>query len=355
MRIAFVAPLVAPLCDTTSRGPNIVIAELARAFLSRGHDVIAFCAQGSYLKDVPTAPIPLDPRASDAALVNGRHTTASNPALTSAFEQLFYHLEQWEPDVVSQHAFDAEPFGLSHHIPTVHTLHLNPNDESVIAAVRGTHAPLVAVSRDSARRWTAAGAPRLHTIPNGVSDVPVAIVGPDPIALIAGRIAPEKGTAVAIRVARRAGLEPVVVGEVYDRGYFAREIVPLMDGARVMTTLPRERVRALMARAAVTLMPSQWDEAFGLVAAEAQMAGCPVVGYARGALPEIVPHGVGGVLVPSGDEDALVGAIPVARSIDRARVRASALERFDVDEMVDGYEELLAEAATGMIRTDLAA
>ena len=110
-----------------------------------------------------------------------------------------------------------------------------------------------------------------------------------------------------------------------------------------------------MARAAVTLMPIQWDEAFGLVAAEAQMAGCPVVGYGRGALPEVVPQFVGGVLVPSGDEDALVQAIPVARSIDRARVRASALERFDVDEMVDGYEELLAEAATGMIRTDLAA
>ena len=79
------------------------------------------------------------------------------------------------------------------------------------------------------------------------------------------------------------------------------------------------------------------------------------IGYARGALPEVVPQFVAGVLVPSGDEDALVEAIPVARSIDRARVRASALERFDVDEMVDGYEELLAEAATGMIRTDLAA
>lgn len=355
MRIAFVAPLVAPLCDTTSRGPNVIISGLARAFIARGHDVMVFCAQGSYLKDVPTAPIPLDPRASDAALVNGRHTTASNPALTSAFEQLFYHLEQWEPDVVSQHAFDAEAFALSRQIATVHTLHLNPDDASVIEAARSTRAPLVAVSRDSARRWIAAGAANVHTIPNAVSDGFTPQLAPDPIALIAGRIAPEKGTATAIRVARRARLEPVVVGEVYDRGYFAREIVPLLAGARVMCTLPRERVRTLMTRAAVTLMPIAWDEAFGLVAAEAQMSGCPVVGYARGALPEVVPHGVGGVLVPPGDEDALVDAIEFARSLDRRAIRASALERFDIDTMVDAYEELLAEAATGMIRSDLAA
>ena len=297
----------------------------------------------------------LDPRASDAALINGRHTTASNPALTSAFEQLFYHLEQWEPDVVSQHAFDAEAFALSHHIAAVHTLHLNPDDESVLDAVRNTRAPVVAVSHDSAKRWIAAGAANVHTIRNAVSDGFTPQLAPDPIALIAGRIAPEKGTATAIRVARRARLEPVIVGEVYDRGYFAREIVPLLSGVRVMSTLPRDRIRTLMTRAAVTVMPIEWDEAFGLVAAESQMSGCPVVGYARGALPEVVPHGVGGVLVPPGDEDALVEAIELARSLDRQAIRASALQRFDVDAMVDAYEELLAEAATGMIPTGVAA
>src|SRR5919108_3059147 len=126
-------------------------------------------------------------------------------------------------------------------------------------------------------------------------------------------------------VARRAGLEPVLVGEVYDRGYFAREVVPLLDGVHVFRTLPRQRVFALMQRAAVTLVPIEWEETFGLVAAEAQMAGCPVVGYARGALPEVVPQGIGGVLVPAGDEDALVDAIPLARGLDRIQVREAAL------------------------------
>ena len=329
MRIAFVAPLLAPLCDTTSRGSHIIVADLARAMKARGHDVMVFCAQGSYLKGVDTAPIVVDAR-------------------SSAFEELQWHMERWDPDVVSQHACDAEAFAMSHGHPVVHTLHANPLDEGAASGASRSRAPLVAVSRDSHRRWREAGCTDVGTIPNGIPDFPASMSDPEPIALIAGRIAPEKGTAAAIRAAHRAGLEPVVVGEVYDRGYFAREIVPLLEGTHVYRTLPRERVIALMARAAVTLMPVEWDEPFGLVAAEAQTVGCPVVGYERGALPEVVPNGEGGVLVAAGDEDALVTAIAQARSMGRVAVREQAQGRFDFDVMIDAYEELLAEAATGM-------
>ena len=346
MRIAFVAPLVAPLSDATARGSHVVIAELARALGARGHEVVVFCAQGSYLKDVQCAPIAVDPRAADAALVAGRRAAGANPALTSAFEELFWHVRAWGPDVVSQHSFDAEAFVLSRGIATVHTLHLNPTEPTVVDAARASEAPLVAVSHDSARRWLAAGARRVSAIPNGIPEFPAVVGAPEPFALVAGRITPEKGTAAAIRVARRAGLEIVVVGEVYDRGYFAREIVPLLDGVHVFRALPRERIWALMSRASVTLMPIEWDEPFGLVAAEAQLAGCPVVGYARGALPEIVPQGSGGVLVSPGDEDALAAAVPIARSIERALIRADARDRFDLDTMVDAHERLLRAAAT---------
>lgn len=345
MRIAFVAPLVAPLSDATARGSQVVIAELARALTARGHDVVVFCAQGSYLKDVQLAPIPVDPRAADAALIAGRRPAATNPALASAFDELFWHVRDWAPDVVSQHAFDAEAFALSRSLATVHTLHLNPTEPTVVEAVRQTGAPLVAVSHDSARRWAQAGARNVTAIPNGVPEFPAAVGAPEPFALVAGRITPEKGTAAALRVARRAGMETVLVGEVYDRGYFAREVVPLLDGVHVFRTLPRERVWALMARSAVALMPVEWDEPFGLVAAEAQLAGCPVVGYARGALPEIVPQGTGGVLVTPGDEDALTAAIPIARSIDRALLHADACDRFDLDTMVDAHERLLIATA----------
>ena len=112
----------------------------------------------------------------------------------------------------------------------------------------------------------------------GVDD-PVA-----PIALIAGRIAPEKGTDTAIRVARRAGLGVCVVGDAYDVTYHATAVEPLLAPREWLGRLPRDGLRALMARSAVLLLPVRWDEPFGLVAAEAQMAGCPVVAYRRGGL-----------------------------------------------------------------------
>jgi glycosyltransferase involved in cell wall biosynthesis len=336
MRIALVAPLLAPLCDTTSRGSHVIVADLARAMKARGHDVMVFCAQGSYLKGVDTAPIIVDAR-------------------SSAFEELQWHMERWDPDVVSQHACDAEAFAMSKGQRVVHTLHANPLDESAASGAARSRAPLVAVSRDSHRRWREAGCSDVSTIPNGIPEFPVRFVDPEPIALIAGRIAPEKGTATAIRAAHRAGLEPVVVGEVYDRGYFAREIVPLLDGTHVYRTLPRERVVSLMTRSAVTLVPVEWDEPFGLVAAEAQTAGCPVVGYDRGALADVVHQREGGLLVTAGDEDALVSAIGAARSMDRVAVREQARDRFDFDVMIDAYEELLAEAATGMVHAREAA
>ncbi len=328
MRIAFIAPLCAPTCDTTSRGAHVLVADLARAMKERGHDVMVFCAEGSYLAGLDTAPILRDAR-------------------SDTYDTLRWHVDQWDPDVISQHATDAQAFAPNGH-PIVHTMHVNPVDEALTRAAIGGREQLVAVSHDSQRRWRGAGARDVNLITNAIPDFSVRVAGPDPIALIAGRIAPEKGTAAAIRAAKRAGVEPVVVGEVCDRGYFAREIVPLLDGVRVMRTLPRERIWALMARAAVTLMPVEWDEPFGLVAAEAQAAGCPVVGYERGALPEVVPQGQGGVLVSAGDEEGLATAIPIARCLDRVAIREQALDRFEFDLMADQYEELFAEAATGM-------
>lgn len=101
----------------------------------------------------------------------------------------------------------------------------------------------------------------------------------------------------------------------------------------------------MMAGTAVTVCAVRWDEPFGLVAAEAQMAGCPVAGYRRGALPEVVEGGVGGILVDPDDIDALSGAIRDCLTLDRQLVRASARRRLGLEAALDRYEVALAEAA----------
>jgi glycosyltransferase involved in cell wall biosynthesis len=100
-----------------------------------------------------------------------------------------------------------------------------------------------------------------------------------------------------------------------------------------------------MAASAVTVCAVRWDEPYGLVAAEAQMAGCPVAGYRRGALPEVVEEGVGGILVDPDDVEALAGAIRGCLKLDRRLVRMSAQRRLGLEAVLDRYEVALDEAS----------
>ena len=72
-----------------------------------------------------------------------------------------------------------------------------------------------------------AGVPGVAVLRNGVP-TPDPMRGPVlPVALVAGRISPEKGTDAAIRVARRAGLAVLLAGDVYDRRYFGDTVEPM--------------------------------------------------------------------------------------------------------------------------------
>jgi len=205
----------------------------------------------------------------------------------------------------------------------------------VAAAARASASRFATVSQAARHDWAAAGIPCL-LLRNGVPDFRLRGLPVQRSALIAGRISPEKGTAVALRVARAAGLEARLVGTVYDREYHAREVgVPVQP-------VPRAELWRLMERSAVTLMPVDWEEPFGLVAAESQLAGCPVAGYRRGALPEVVPEGIGGFLVDPGDEPALVRAAIRAQALDRAACRASARRRLLIGPVAEAYEAALA-------------
>jgi len=95
----------------------------------------------------------------------------------------------------------------------------------------------------------------------------------------------------------------------------------------------------------VTICAVRWDEPFGMVAAEAQMAGCPVAAYGRGAMPEVVEEGVSGFLAEPDDVDALTRAVGSCLALDRAAVRASAQRRLGLEAALDQYEIALREAA----------
>ena len=101
-------------------------------------------------------------------------------------------------------------------------------------------------------------------------------------------------------------------------------------------------------RNAIVVVPSR-GEGFGLVALEAAARGRPAIVADVGGLPEIVDDGRTGVVVPSGDANALASAI-VALSGAPARVlelgaaaRHRALDRFSTTAAVAGVEAVYAE------------
>jgi glycosyltransferase involved in cell wall biosynthesis len=241
---------------------------------------------------------------------------------------------------VSQHAFDAEAIEMAEGLPVLHTLHMPPISSRVLGEVLKSRAAFATVSESCRRAWAKAGAGQVSVLRNGV---PVFEVKEVPIradALLAGRLSPEKGFEDGIAAARAIGLRPVVVGVPYDRGY-----QPDLRAAQVLPAQPRSKLWQLMAGASVTLLPVHWDEPFGMVGAEAQMAGCPVAGYARGGLVETVEQGVSGFLSEPGDVKGLAEAALAATKLDRAAVRASAMNRLALDATLDAYEAALSAVA----------
>jgi glycosyltransferase involved in cell wall biosynthesis len=119
-------------------------------------------------------------------------------------------------------------------------------------------------------------------------------------ALVASRLAPEKGVEVAIAACAAAGLELVIAGDGPQRA--ALEACAAGTATRFVGHVRLDELRALREQAGLALVPSRSAETFGLAAAEAMAAGLPVAGSAIGALPELC--GPGGLVAP-GDAAAL--------------------------------------------------
>ncbi|HET6341674.1 MAG TPA: glycosyltransferase [Gemmatimonadota bacterium] len=173
----------------------------------------------------------------------------------------------------------------------------------------------------------------------------------------AGRFVAEKGVRVLldafqIVVRRQPRARLVLVGDGPERPTIERRIKASKLAERVEITgwLPREEVDRRLATVAVQVVPSLWEEPFGLVAAEAMMRGTPVVASDIGGLGEVVEQDRTGMLVPPGDPEALAEALLALlenRELRRRLARAGevkARERYAlgpfVERMIGIYRRL---------------
>jgi glycosyltransferase involved in cell wall biosynthesis len=168
-------------------------------------------------------------------------------------------------------------------------------------------------------------------------------------ALFVGRMNREKGADLAVQMARAAGLRLVLVGPVaareWDPDFFAREVLPAIDGERVvyLGELGPADVGRLYRGAACLLFPIRWEEPFGFVVVEAMARGVPVIATPRGAMPELIEPGVSGYLAQDVAEGAARAREAIAR-IDRRACAARARERFSWQATGRRYVDLIWEA-----------
>jgi glycosyltransferase involved in cell wall biosynthesis len=365
MKIAIMAPLVTAIREPQLGGSQAFVSDLARGLAGRGHEVHVYAASGSKIPGVTVVDTGADPRALAGTLYRaavpagtglaGTAVASASPAADTAsaaaqaaFAAAYARMLDAGYDVIHNHAFDppAVRLAITVPVPALHTLHLPP-DETLTAALdqagRSGRPPVVAtVSAFQAAAWRRVV--RIDAVlPPYVPTraIPYSATAGNG-AVYAGRLSPEKGAAEAIDIASAAGLSIHVYGDAYDEEYARDRIAPRQArlGVRVHEAIPRASLWAAMSRAAVVLNPVYWDEPFGMVAAEAQACGTPVVAFRRGGLTEVVEDGVTGFLVPPGDTQAAVEAVGRTASISRAACRSHAERHLDLEQSLDAHERV---------------
>jgi glycosyltransferase involved in cell wall biosynthesis len=188
-------------------------------------------------------------------------------------------------------------------------------------------------------------APRLNyvaTVYNGIDHTLYPLqkqAGQDLVFL--GRIHPDKGVHLAIAVARLSGLPLHIAGIIQDKIYFRDQVEPYLDDTiRYIGPVDVAGKNALFSRALALLHLNTIPERFGLVLAEANAAGVPVIAMDLGSCREVIEDGKTGYLVNNVNE--AVHAVKRISAIDRAACRHRVEQRFSIATMVEAYERVYA-------------
>jgi glycosyltransferase involved in cell wall biosynthesis len=333
MRIAQVAPLQESIPPKFYGGTERVISWLTEELVASGCDVTLFASGDSITNAslVPVCPHPLRlsqshcPIDQSAALASLLETIGD---MADEFDLIHCHLDWMHLPLLTRLK-----------VPFVTTLHGRLDDPFLRSIARSfPTVPFVSVSNDQRTplkhlNWIDTiyhGLPEHLLLPTSQSEDYVAFLG---------RIAPEKGPDVAIRIAQAAGVSLRMAAKI-PRGhlsYFEEQIEPFLDGQQVdfVGEVNELQKAQLLGAARALLFPIDWPEPFGLVMIEAMACGTPVIAWRRGSVPEIITHGVTGFIVDN--ETEAIEAIERIGELDRRRIRSVFEQRFTARRMADDY------------------
>jgi glycosyltransferase involved in cell wall biosynthesis len=299
VRIAILAPVWFAVPPSGYGGIEWVVSLLADGLTDAGHDVTLFASGDSHSKATISSVYPEAP----SSLI-GR----TQPELLHALS-CYAHADEF--DVINDHTgMLGAVLGASVDTPVVHTAH-GPLDGEPgrIYELIGRVAPqvgLISISMNQRKPK-----PDLNWVANCHNALDFSVYPFKPTRgdylLFLGRLSPDKGAHRAIAVAMEADLPLKIAGKKQE----------LLQNARA------------------TLFPIEWEEPFGLVMIESMACGTPVIATRWGAVPEVIDHGLSGLIVD--DYRNIPAALEEADKLDPYDIRHYVEREFSPERMVSDY------------------
>ena len=326
LRIAVLSP-VSWRTPPVHYGPwELFASTLTEGLVARGHEVTLFASANSITTATLAAVVPvgtsedptIDPKVAECTHIASLFERAAEFDIIHNnfdFLPLTYSRLVDTPMVTTIHGFSS---------PRIVPVYERYNDRSAYVAISDAN-------RHPALTYAATIHHGIDTGRFGLHPAPAATL------LFFGRIHPDKGTHVAIEVAKRSGRPLLIAGIIQDEAYFERLVRPHIDGVDVtfVGAVAAQDCADLLGGAAALLHLIDFEEPFGFSVAEAQACGTPVIAFDRGSMRELIQHGRTGFVVDG--VDAAVSAVDSLASLDRTYIRKYALLRFDVNRMIAQY------------------
>src|SRR2546427_5686802 len=332
MKIAQIAPLMESVPPRLYGGTERIVSYLTDELVRLGHEVTLFASADSVtaaeLVSCASMALRLDSNVRDPIpyymLMLDRVRE-----LAEEFDILHFHIDQFHFPLFRQMA-DR----------TVTTLHGRQDLPDLKPLYLGfSEMPLVSISND--QRRPVAKANFVATIHHGIpANLHKPVYNPrGGYVAFLGRISPEKRPDRAIRIARTLGIPLKIAAKVdkVDEAYFREKIVPLLNqpGVEFIGEIDERAKSEFLGDARALLFPVDWPEPFGLSMIEAMACGTPVLAFGCGSVPEIVDHGVTGLIVGAMDE--AIRMLPEVLALDRRAVRQRFEQRFSAARMARDY------------------
>ncbi len=343
MKILIVAGPFISLREPYKGGTEAFIVEHANELVRLGHtvDVIAKEADEKNLFQIIEFP------ESPLSMKDDSYRPCSEETGQQHYQTLQYSMfDVSSYDVIHYNSFIPEIYavGALFKIPSVLTLHLPPTEKFVLMyKFFIKHAPVVpiGISERMSEQWKPHLGQDVEVILNGIPiqkwklnkrDV-------DGYLLWSGRITKEKNAEAAIDLANRLKKPLKIVGNIFDRAYFAEHIQPkLNDQIEYIAHATQQELSKLASGASAYLATATWEEPFGLSTIEMLASGLPVVGFNTAIPPELRNEGLS-VAIDSDDWQELIKPLETVNQTKSEACREFATS-FDVKKTAKAYINL---------------